>query len=219
MMDVRGIPVLPVGDSALLLRIGNEIDPDLNERALHIARELAAASLRGLRDIVVGYASVTVYFDPLAVEPAGVAEALRSHAARPLPRRATPQRQVKIPAAYGGAAGPDLADVAAFARCSEDDVIALHLSREYRVFMVGFLPGFPYMGIVDERIAMPRRDTPRLAVPAGSIGVAGQQTGIYPVQSPGGWRLIGRTDEAMFDLDRSSPSLLRTGDLVRFVRA
>lgn len=219
MMDLRGTPVLPVGDSALLLRIGNEIDPDLNERALHIARELAAANLRGLRDIVVGYASVTVYFDPLGVEPADVAEALRSHAARARPRRATPQRQVKIPAAYGGAAGPDLADVAAFARCSEDDVIALHLSREYRVFMVGFLPGFPYMGIVDERIAMPRRDTPRLAVPAGSIGVAGRQTGIYPVQSPGGWRLIGRTDEALFDLDRSSPSLLRAGDLVRFVRA
>jgi KipI family sensor histidine kinase inhibitor len=210
--------VVAAGDSALLLRIGDAIDHELNERALHIARDLAAAALPGVRDIVVGYASVTVYFDPLAVETAVIEQALRRRARADAPRRGTPPRRITIAATYGGAAGPDLPEVAAFAGCSEDEVIARHVAREYRVFMVGFLPGFPYMGVVDERIAMPRRDTPRLAVPAGSVGIAGSQTGIYPVQSPGGWRLIGQTAEAMFDVGRASPSLLRAGDLVRFVR-
>lgn len=219
MTGAPDIVLVPAGDSALLLRIGDRIDPDLNERALRIARDLAADSLPGVRDIVVGYASVTVYFDPLAIEPAVIEQALRRRARRRQATQATRPRRVTIPATYGGTTGPDLQEVAAFAGCLEEEVIALHLAREYRVYMVGFLPGFPYMGIVDPRIAMPRRDTPRLAVPAGSIGIAGQQTGIYPVQSPGGWRLIGRTAEVMFDVDGASPSLLRAGDLVRFARA
>mgnify|MGYP001211158499 FL=1 len=117
---------------------------------------------------------------------------------------------------YGGSDGPDLAEVAAFADCSIEQVIRLHTAHRYRVYMVGFLPGFPYLGTVDSRIAMPRRPSPRLAVPAGSVGIAGAQTGIYPTVAPGGWRLIGRASMDAFDLTRESPSLFLPGDSVRF---
>jgi KipI family sensor histidine kinase inhibitor len=211
--------IVQAGDSALLLRLGTVIDPALNARALQIARAIRAAQLPGLRDVVVGYASVTVYFDPVQANSATIEEALQEFAVRGGVGAAAEPRRLTIPVSYGGADGPDLVEVAAFAACSSDEVVARHVAREYRVFMVGFLPGFPYMGIVDERISMPRRETPRLAVPAGSVGIAGPQTGIYPVRSPGGWRLIGRTEERLFDVERSSPSLLQAGDLVRFVRA
>jgi inhibitor of KinA len=215
MSEVR---VAAAGDSALVLRLGDTIDVDVNERALRIARELGDRHLAGVRDVVLGYASVTVYFDPLRVEVARLEHDLWELARDEAVRPARQPRRLKITATYGGAQGPDLAEVAAFGRCSEDEVIARHLAREYRVFMVGFLPGFPYLGIVDPRIAIPRRDTPRLSVPAGSIGIAGSQTGIYPVQSPGGWRLIGHTRETLFRAERDSPALLQPGDLVRFVR-
>ena len=116
----------------------------------------------------------------------------------------------------GGSLGPDLAEVAAFAGCSQDEVVALHGSRTYRVYLVGFVPGFPYMGTVDPRIAMPRRATPRVKVPAGSVGIAGEQTGIYPTETPGGWRLIGRTPIRLFDAGREPPCLFEAGARVRF---
>lgn len=210
--------VLPAGDSALVVRLGDAIDPLLNERALRVANGLRDEHFAGVRDVVVGYASVTVYFDPLMIEAAVIERALVMLAHHQQPQESIQPRRITIPAVYGGATGPDLAEVAAFAGCTEDEVIARHLAPEYRVFMVGFLPGFPYLGIVDDTIAMPRRDTPRVAVPAGSIGIAGQQTGIYPVQSPGGWRLIAHTAERLFDWDRASPCLLQPGDRVRFVR-
>jgi inhibitor of KinA len=212
--------VVAVGDSALLLRLGEAIDPATNDRALRIAQNLHENAPPGVRDIVIAYASVTVYFDPLQVEVAHIEQALRRASQEGDPRALVVEpRRITIPAVYGGDAGPDLAELAAFAKCSEDEVVARHITREYRVFMIGFLPGFTYMGIVDERIAMPRRETPRLSVPAGSIGIAGLQTGIYPVESPGGWRLIARTPERLFDVSRASPSLLQPGDLVRFVPA
>lgn len=207
------------GDSAVVLRLGASIDPAVNARALAIARRVRQRGPNALRDLVVGFASVTAYFDPLRIDASAVESLLREAAAEPVdpsPGDATP---VVIPVTYGGAGGADLGEVAAFAGLSEADVIARHLGREYRVFMIGFLPGFPYMGTVDPRIAMPRRDTPRVSVPAGSVGIAGGQTGIYPVESPGGWRLIGRTTTALFDpANASRPTLLQPGDRVRFVR-
>ena len=123
---------------------------------------------------------------------------------------------IAIPVCYGGELGPDLANVAAFARMSERDVIALHAEPAYRVFMLGFVAGFAYMGIVDARIAMPRHPTPRVRVPLGSVGIAGVQTGIYPAETPGGWQLIGRTPVKPFDATRSEPFLMKAGDSVRF---
>jgi inhibitor of KinA len=127
------------------------------------------------------------------------------------------RKPIDIPVHYGGDDGPDLATVARFAECSEEEVITRHSQRIYRVYMLGFVPGFSYMGRVDPSIAAPRHRVPRLHVPAGSVGIAGGQTGVYPVDSPGGWQLIGRTDTVMFDADRDRPSLLSAGDLVRFV--
>lgn len=216
MNDAR---VLAAGDSAVVLRLGDRIDPTINARALGVARDLAAIRHEAVRDIVVGYASVTVYFDPLLTAPESIEARLR-HAASRFTADSVPAGEcILIEVRYGGADGPDLAEVAAFGRCSEEDVVRRHLARDYRVFMLGFLPGFPYMGIVDERIAMPRRETPRLSVPAGSVGIAGLQTGVYPVQSPGGWRLIGRTDVRLFDPSSARPTLVEPGDTVRFVRA
>src|SRR5205807_6022806 len=119
---------------------------------------------------------------------------------------------ISIPVCYGGELGPDLANVAAFAAMSEDDVVALHTGRTYRVFMLGFVAGFAYMGIVDARIAMARHSTPRVRVPLGSVGIAGEQTGIYPAETPGGWQLIGRTPVKPFDPARAEPFLLKAGD-------
>ena len=131
-------------------------------------------------------------------------------------REASGAREIMVPVRYGGAAGPDLAEVAAFAGCSIDEVVRRHTVPRYRVYMVGFLPGFPYLGTVDARLAMPRRSSPRLTVPAGSVGIAGAQTGIYPTTAPGGWRLIGIADVQPFDAGREPPALFRPGDVVRF---
>lgn len=215
MTDFR---VLAAGDSALVLRLGDRIDAGLNALALAVAQDLTSRHELAFRDIVVGYASVTLYFDPLVTPAAEIEERLRGAANRQRRENLQPGNQVVIPVRYGKEEGPDLPEVAAFAGCTEDEVIRRHLAREYRVFMVGFLPGFPYMGVVDERIAMPRRETPRLAVPAGSVGIAGLQTGVYPLQSPGGWRLVGRTDVALFDAGKIPPTLVQPGDTVRFVR-
>ena len=129
----------------------------------------------------------------------------------------TGRNVVEIPVRYGGEDGPDLPSLADWARCSPEEVIERHSSRIYRVYMLGFVPGFAYMGRVDARIAAPRRRVPRDRVPAGSVGIAGEQTGVYPIVTPGGWQLIGRTDTVMFDAARPRPSLLQPGDEVRFV--
>lgn len=209
------------GDSAVVLRLGGAIDPAVNARALALARRVRERGRPDAwLDLVVGFASVTAYFDPLRIDAWAVESLLREAASEPVDPSPGDAPPVVIPVRYGGADGADLGEVAAFAGLSEADVIARHLGREYRVFMIGFLPGFPYMGTVDPRIAMPRRETPRVSVPAGSVGIAGGQTGIYPVESPGGWRLIGRTTTALFDpANASRPTLLQPGDRVRFVRA
>jgi KipI family sensor histidine kinase inhibitor len=171
-----------------------------------------------VRDVAPGYCTIGVYFDPLQTDLAALEQCIDTEfraieAIEAIEGRAI----VDIPVHYGGTGGPDLADVAEYARCTEQDVIDRHVAQTYRVYMLGFVPGFCYMGRVDPRIAVPRHRVPRERVPAGSVGIAGGQTGVYPVDSPGGWQLIGRTDTVMFDADRARPSLLAPGDLVRFV--
>lgn len=204
------------GDSLVLVEFESTIAPDVNRRAVALAGAIAAARVPGVRDVVPAYASVGVHVDPLRFDQATL-DAVVSHAWDTAAGAEPPARVVEIPVCYGGAFGPDLADVAAFAGCTEADVIARHAAGRYRVYMLGFLPGFAYLGGVEASIAMPRRSTPRTSVPAGSVGIAGQQTGVYPCESPGGWRLIGRTPVAMFDLTRPVPALLAPGDTVRFL--
>lgn len=208
--------ILPAGDAALLVQLPEGIDPELNAWCVALSRALAPGLGTIVRDIVIGYCSVMVYFDPLNVDAAWLEGEVRAYAASLDVERATEGAVVEVPVCYGGDLGPDLADVAAFAGCSEAEVIDLHAGREYRVYMVGFVPGFAYMAEVEARIALPRRASPRTAVPAGSVAIAGGQTGVYPAVTPGGWNLIGRTALQPYDPDRDRPFLFKSGDRVRF---
>ncbi len=202
----------------LLVELEAAIDPVINERAILLAARIRARQARGVRDVAAGYCTVGVHFDPLQTDLAALEHAIQTEFSAIEAIDAIADRPViEIPVHYGGEGGPDLAAVAAFAGCPEHEVITRHTSRTYRVYMLGFVPGFAYMGRVEASIAAPRHRVPRERVPAGSVGIAGGQTGVYPVDSPGGWQLIGRTDTVMFDARRERPSLLAPGDVVRFV--
>jgi KipI family sensor histidine kinase inhibitor len=207
--------IVPAGDSALVVELEERIAPAVNARAIALAETIQASGIAGIRDVVPTFRSVAVYFDPLRVDYDKLLTLLEQGAAGPLAAPA-PSRLVRVPVCYGGDLGPDLADVAAFAQASADDVVRLHSATAYRVFMLGFVAGFAYLGTVDSRIAMPRHATPRVRVPIGSVGIAGVQTGIYPADTPGGWRLIGRTPVRPFDANRAEPFLMKAGDRVEF---
>jgi inhibitor of KinA len=202
----------------LLVEFERAIDPVVNEQAIRLAARLRARAARGVRDVAPGYCTLAVHFDPLQTDLAALEHAIEvEYAAIETVNAIAERTPIEIPVSYGGDEGPDLLAVARHAGCSEDEVIARHSERIYRVYMLGFVPGFSYMGRVDPSIAAPRHRVPRERVPAGSVGIAGGQTGVYPVESPGGWQLIGRTTTVMFDANRRQPSLLSAGDLVRFV--
>jgi inhibitor of KinA len=209
-------PVIqPLGDQAILVRFGAEISPELHARVRSTLAALDAERPPWMVDLVPAYASVLVVYDPLAVEPDEVtAWIARGLAAGPA---AVPQvRRVTVPVWYDPRVAPDLEDVAREKGLTPAELVALHTGCEVLVYMLGFRPGFPYMGTTDERIAVERLATPRVSVPAGSVALAGRQTGIYPVASPGGWRIIGRTPWRLFDPGRAEPFRLLPGDLVRF---
>lgn len=208
--------IVPAGDAALVIEFEERIDPVISGRCAVVGEALAAASIPGVRDVVPTYRSVTVYFDPLQADRQKLETTLRRLAEAVAPGELPRRPPISIPVCYGGECGPDLANVASFAGLSEAEVIDRHVHATYRVLMLGFTPGFAYMGIVDARIAAPRLATPRPRVPRGSVGIAKEQTGIYPGETPGGWQLIGRTPVRTFDLSRPDPFLLRPGDEVRF---
>jgi len=207
----------PVGDSALLVEFGDQIDEAINRRVRALAQALARASTPGLGEAVPSYRSLLVHYDPLCLDyrkvERWVRKQVRQTAAVPLPE----PRLVEIPTVYGGEFGPDLGFVAEHNGLSTQEVIRIHSRASYPVYMIGFSPGFPYLGGMDSAIAAPRLETPRIRVPAGSVGIAGPQTGIYPIESPGGWRIIGRTSLGLFDPHADPPALLSAGDLVCFV--
>ena len=206
--------VKDAGDSALLLELDAVIDAQVNAHAIAIAAVVRAQGIRGVRDVVSTFRSVAVYFDPLIADAAAVRAALERAASSPGDVHGG--RYVEVPVAYGGEFGPDLEGVATFAGLTPGQVIERHAAADYRVFMLGFLPGFAYMGTVAPEIAAPRKATPRLRVPGGSVGIAGPQTAIYPRDSPGGWQIIGRTALQLFDPARSPATLFAPGDTVRF---
>ena len=208
-----------IGDTCVSIEFDTKIDEEVSERCVRFAKSLEELALRGVRDVVPTYNAVTVHFDPRLVNRDSLWIEMKALAVHTVAESNIDARTVEVPVSYGGGAGPDLAAVAGFAGCPEDEVIRLHTAAEYRVYMMGFLPGFPYMGVVNEKIAMPRLDSPRLRVPPGSVGIAGLQTGIYPFESPGGWRIIGRTALRLFDQSRPDPFLFKAGDRVKFVVA
>lgn len=218
--------IFPLGENALTIEFGNTISVDLNSRALQLAAYFEKNSFAGLIEAAAAYASTTIFYDPVVVRCefpkfATAFEAVRyfvidaeSHLVE---TSNTSCRLIEIPVSFDKASGPDLEYLARHAGTSVNELIEMFTSQIYRVYMLGFLPGFAYMGEVDERIAAPRKESPRLKVPKGSVGIAGKQTGIYPLESPGGWQIIGRTELEMFTPYSESPCLLKPGDTVRFL--
>lgn len=228
--------LLPLGDSAVTVQLGETICRQTHDRVRQLAEHLERHRFPGMIEYVPAFLSVTVYFDPFEAL-AGLGNLTPTDPADP-PVNANPialvagwlgdqlakledaaqntPRVTEIPVCYGGELGPDLPEVAAAHGLSEQEVIEIHASADYLVYMLGFAPGFAYLGGLPQRIATPRRQTPRLSIPAGTVGIAGDQTGVYPIATPGGWQLIGKTPEPLFLPDATPPTLLRAGDIVRF---
>lgn len=222
----------PLGDRAIIVRLGERPDETF-QRIVTLIAYLDDHPLPGQVEVVPGYTSVAIYYEPAEIEPLIEAADRLAPVEFPCPydyvrdrlldilrtldaRDAPPAREVEIPVCYGGDCGPDLEDVARLNGLTAQEVVEIHSSASYVVHMIGFAPGFPYLGGMDPRIAAPRRDAPRPSVPAGSVGIAGVQTGVYPIETPGGWNVIGRTPLKLFQPERDPPSLLRAGDIVRF---
>lgn len=211
---------LPAGDSAVVVELGDAIDPRVNRRVHNLADAIDAAAasgdIHGIVDFLPTYRSALIQYDPLIIG----ADELEARVRRLVRgRSAAPDgdaRAVSIPTLYGGEYGPDIGFVAERAGMSEEDVVAVHSGAEYLVYMMGFSPGFAYLGGLDPRLTTPRLTTPRMEIPAGAVGIAEAQTGVYPMASPGGWQLIGRTPLRLFDAGRQPPALLKAGDFVRF---
>ena len=204
------VKVHPLGDTALLAELGTRLDTALNTRAIALAAALKKR--RDVRQAVAGHASVTVLFDPDQITLDAMAAAIRRLATKRPPIE-EPGRLHRIPVVYDGA---DLEELANHVGLAKDRVVELHTRPIYRAFLVGFVPGWAYLGPLPDELVTPRRPTPRTAVPAGSVAIAGRQTGIYPLDSPGGWNLIGRTSVRLFFPDSDPPSLFRAGDRVKF---
>ncbi|MEO8667225.1 MAG: 5-oxoprolinase subunit PxpB [Bauldia sp.] len=214
--DNAGIRFLPAGDTALVVEFGDRIDRALSERVLRLGERIRESALAGVTETVATFRSLLVHYDPLVTGAAAVKE----HIADLLDDRAggpRPRRLFRVPACYDQACAPDLDEVATRAGMSRAEVIEAHCGQDYHVYSIGFLPGYAYMGDVVPALALPRRTDPRVRVPAGSVAIAAGMTGIYPIESPGGWHLIGATAIRLFDPDWPQPSLFRPGDAVRFV--
>jgi KipI family sensor histidine kinase inhibitor len=207
---------LPAGDQALVVELGDGIDVDVNRRVHNLAQLVEVGDIPGVVDLIPTYRSLLVQYDITRTSLSALRAALLKLCRDPGELTLERPRVVHIPTLYGGDYGPDLLFVAEHGGLTSDEVVRVHSEAEYLVYMMGFTPGFPYLGGLDERLASPRLPTPRQEIPAGSVGIAESQTGVYPIASPGGWRLIGRTPVVLFDPLREPPSLVAAGDYVRF---
>jgi inhibitor of KinA len=210
-------PVAPLGDSAVLITVGTAIDEPTNARVRSVTDRIATLRPEGFIEAVPAYASVAVHYDASTVRYDDFVDSLTRVLAADITAPARGSRTIEIPVVYGGEHGPDLDDVARATGLPPDEIVRRHAGAEYLVYMIGFLPGFAYLGGLPSELATPRRSSPRTHVPAGSVGIGGSQTGVYPMVSPGGWNLIGWTPLQLFDPERERASLLAAGDRVRFV--
>nr|WP_255437449.1 5-oxoprolinase subunit PxpB [Thalassobacillus sp. CUG 92003] len=206
-----------IGDQGLLVRIGNRIAPEFHQRVKYVYEQLLKRKDLYIEELVPAYTTLAVYYDTTSIAKDKLSEEITAiYQSRPKESSSQSREIVTIPACYGGDAAPDLNELAAYLNVSEQDVIDRHSSSEYLIYMMGFLPGFPYLGGMDARLATPRKATPRDKVPPGSIGIAGEQTGIYPIESPGGWNLIARTPINLFDPSKKQPFPIEMGQYIRF---
>ncbi|SRR6266496_3527737 len=208
---------LPLGDSALLVQLGDEIDLTINQRVHALATLINISPLDGLVEIVPAYATLLIHYDPLVLTYAKICKWVRAKFDQLEEASSSKPRQIEIPVRYGGEYGVDLEFVADYHHLQVEDVIRIHSEKTYTIYMMGFTPGFPYMGKLDDAIVIPRLETPRTRVPAGTVAIAGSQTGVYSIDSPGGWRLLGHTSVRLFDPESESPFLFSPGDQVRFI--
>jgi len=217
--------ITPLGDSALVVELGDAINESTHLRVQTAWRALAAGALPGVSEAVPAYTTITLFYDPWAVVQAGapadgivewLGARVRERLKNPPKTAKTKPRTVEVPVCYGGESGPDLGRVATQAKLSVEEVVKRHTKAEYRVHLIGFAPGFPYLGGLPKELVTPRHAKPRMAVPAGSVGIGGEQTGIYPQATPGGWNLIGRTPLRLFRPEENPPVLLQAGDIVKF---
>ena len=212
----EGARFQPASDQSLLITFGSEISLDAHQQVVKLLRLLQSEPVAGVRNLHPAYCSLLVKFDGLRISHDEVEAILREYLARLEDVELPEPRMVEIPVCYGGEFGPDLADVCKLRGISPAQVIELHSSATYLVYFLGFVPGFAYLGGLPDELVTPRLTPPRRRVPAGSVGIAGNQTGVYPFATPGGWRLIGRTPIAMFRAEHDGLSLLSIGDRVRF---
>ncbi|WP_318153082.1 5-oxoprolinase subunit PxpB [Metabacillus arenae] len=213
----------PLGDQAVIIELGDDITIKNHEKVKVILGKLETLSVDWLLEYVPAFTTVAVYYDPIKIGINNgklpydfVCDYLISILKNVKEEESVPSKVVEIPVCYGGEIGPDLPFVAEHNQLSENEVIDIHTKGEYLVYMIGFAPGFPYLGGMSEKIAAPRKDTPRLKIPEGSVGIAGKQTGVYPIETPGGWQLIGRTPLKLFRPNEEHPSLLKAGDRIKF---
>ncbi len=205
-----------MGDRGLLLEFGDRIGQEINEKVRRMALAIGGEFVEGIIETVPTYRSLLVIYDPLILPVDELKRKLRKIEKELKEIKLPEPKLTRIPVLYGGSYGPDLEFVARYHQISPEEVIRLHCSKPYLIYMIGFMPGFPYMGELPEELATPRLKTPRLSVPKGSVAIAQRQTGIYSMESPGGWQILGRTPVELFDPHRNPPSLLRMGDLVEF---
>lgn len=218
-MDSREntLRLLPAGEAALLVEFGRSIDDQVNERVQMLAGNLRQRGYPWLVDLTPAFASLLVFYDPLLIEYGGLCELLRREVAGLGTAGGGSRRVFELPVCYQGEFAPDRADMERLSGLGWDEIVKIHSGRDYKIYMLGFLPGFAYLGGLDERIAAPRLKSPRVRIEPGSVGIGGEQTGIYPLASPGGWRLIGRTPIKLYDPERVEPVFYQAGDYIRFV--
>lgn len=214
---MQNVKILTAGDSSILIQFGNAIDPDINARIAATVAIIKEQHIEGVVDIIPAFCSLLINYDPRVISYDRMRERMEKILSMEIAADAQKKRVYEIPVCYGGTYGPDLATIAEHAGLSEQEVIDIHSSTDYLIYMLGFLPGFTYLGGLDERIHTPRLANPRIRIPAGSVGIGGSQTGIYPMDSPGGWQLMGMTPVKTYDPEREVPILVEAGEYIRFV--